>query len=331
MDLDLESSTWAQRPSLNETLGAILLGAVFGFMLHGLMLHQAYRYYRNHADDSTGFKILVLSIVVMETFHTILWIMVCYEYLVTSYFNPISLNKLHWYIRLTIPTTAFTGVLSGIFYAGRLYYLGPQYRPLVAIVVLVLILSLGWDLGEQRRTPDDSACVVIHDSVVPQLRHFRSETLLDLEHFSWIVSVAYGLAVLCGVITVSALIFALRRSRTGAKRTNAVVDILVLYMVNTVYSNSVFAMLNSRRSLSARLHHDFAAHSEEGLSRASRPTPPPRPHCSVRQGPILIPVTIDISTTAYWDVEAMAGYSYGPDSGSTDKESTKTPVREEPK
>lgn len=34
----------------------------------------------------------------------------------------------------------------------------------------------------------------------------------------WIVSVAYGLAVVCDLITALALIFVLRRSRTGVKR-----------------------------------------------------------------------------------------------------------------
>ncbi|KAI0323969.1 hypothetical protein GY45DRAFT_487176 [Cubamyces sp. BRFM 1775] len=301
------------------------------------MLHQAYRYYRKYHNDGIGLKSLILMMVGMETFHTVLWIMVCYEYLVISYFNPLGLVTIHWYIRLTVPATAFTGILSGIFYAGRLYYLGPQYRPMVAIAVFVLLLSLGWDLA---------ATVYI----------FRSKTLLDFEHFSWIVSVAYGLAVLCGIITVSALIFALRRSRTGTKRTNSVVDIIVLYLINTgllttvvglfvfifalirpgnliyaalsipgvkLYSNSVLAMLNSRHSLSARLHHTFGTNSDD--DGASRPTPPRPPAIletsNPRQVPILLPVTIDVTTSKEWDVEVMTGYSQ--DFGSRDEESVK--------
>ncbi|KAJ8495503.1 hypothetical protein ONZ51_g1678 [Trametes cubensis] len=274
--MNLHSDTGLpQLLSLDETLGAILLGAVFGFMceyawitfmgsvaeaspfrLYGLMLHQAYRYYHGYHDDSIGLKTLILMMVAMETFHTVLWIMVCYEYLVTSYFNPLSLAKMHWYIRVTHgsrdgersahtklgalgllmgnrpPRKAFTGILSGIFYAGRLYYLGPQYRPMVVIAVFVLLLSLGELelLQSHHRQPRASRAVYYVDRMGFS---FSSETLLDFEHFSWIVSVAYGLAVLCGIITVSALIFALRRSRTGTKRTNSVVDMIVLYLINT--------------------------------------------------------------------------------------------------
>ncbi|KAI0323970.1 hypothetical protein GY45DRAFT_1289638 [Cubamyces sp. BRFM 1775] len=324
-------------PSLNDTLGAVLLGAIFGFMLYGLMLHQTYRYYRMYPNDGVMLKGLIMIIVVMETFHTAMWILVCYEYLVISYFNPFNLVIVHWYIRLTIPLTAFTGMFSQIFYAGRVYYIGPQYRLLVAIAVVVMFVSLAWDL-------------------VATVKVFHSETLLQFEQYSWIVSVAYGLAVLCDIITASALIFVLRRSRTGVKRTDSVVDILVLYTINTgllttvvgmlvfifalvqpgnliyaaisipgvkLYSNSVLAMLNSRRSLSARMNHDFGGDTE--ADRASRPTTP-RPRTvletwNVRQVPISLPVTLDVTASAHSDVEAMAGYS--PDFGSTDGETSK--------
>ncbi|KAH9896099.1 hypothetical protein C8Q73DRAFT_789882 [Cubamyces lactineus] len=344
-----------QLPSLNDTLGAILLGAIFGFMLYGLMLHQTYRYYRMYPNDGVVLKGLILIIVIMETFHTAMWILVCYEYLVISYFNPLNLITIHWYIRLTIPITAFTGMFNSMpeesivvsipDFAAEVtdeashldILVGPQYRLLVAVAVVVMFVSLGWDL-------------------VATVKAFRSDTLLQFEHFSWIVSVAYGLAVLCDIITASALIFVLRRSRTGVKRTDSVVDILVLYTINTgllttvvgllvfvfalvrpgnliyagisipgvkLYSNSVLAMLNSRRSLSARMNHDFGGDSEAG--GASRPTTP-RPRTvletwNVRQVPISLPVTIDITASTHSDVEAMAGYSS--QSGSGDSEIVK--------
>ena len=79
--MNLHSDTGLpQLLSLDETLGAILLGAVFGFMceyawitfmgsvaeaspfrLYGLMLHQAYRYYHGYHDDSIGLKTLVCA------------------------------------------------------------------------------------------------------------------------------------------------------------------------------------------------------------------------------------------------------------------------------
>ncbi|KAI0644919.1 hypothetical protein C8Q79DRAFT_1119719 [Trametes meyenii] len=270
-------------PKLGNTLGAVLLGSIFGFMLYGLMLHQTYRYYRMYPADGLVLKGLVFVIVVAETLHTALWITVCYEYLINNYFNPLNLIETHWYIQLTIPMTAITGLFSQTFYAGRVYFIGPQYRPLVAIAVIVMLLSLAWDF-------------------VATVKVFHAPTLQAFSHYSWIVSVAYGLAVLCDLITASALILALLRSRTGVRRTDSVVEVLVLYTVNTgllttivgllvfvfalvhsenliyaglsipgvkLYSNSVLAMLNSRQSLSARMNDE----AEDGLGVPGRVHP----------------------------------------------------------
>ncbi|KAL1940973.1 hypothetical protein VTO73DRAFT_7609 [Trametes versicolor] len=319
-------------PSLNSTLGAILLGSIFGFMLYALMLHQTYRYFRMYPGDRLPLKLLILTIVLMETFHTVLWIIICYQYLVVNYFNPLNLIETHWYIKLTIPMTAITGMFSQIFYAGRVYYSTsfvsatefqrlssgnlvassskPGHSDLPFLLrleyqVFVMFLSLGWDFAATVKVADTISSLIVQ----------------------WIVSVAYGLAVVCDLITALALIFVLRRSRTGVKRTDTVVDALIMYTVNTgllttilgtlvfafaivypdnliyaglsipgvkLYSNSVLAMLNSRRSLSERMMQGFEAGThDEG--RAGRPQ---TPHTvletwNIRQMPVTLPVTMD--------------------------------------
>ncbi|KAI0822168.1 hypothetical protein BC628DRAFT_703459 [Trametes gibbosa] len=254
-------------PSQGGTLGALLLGSIFGFMLYGLMLHQAYRYYRMYPGDRRILKALVLIIIVTETFHTAMWITACYEYLVVNYFNPANAIKTHWYIKITIPVTAITIIFCQLFYAARVYYLGVQwqYRVLVGIV---------------------------------------STNTVEFSRSTWIISAAYGHAVLCDIFTTSALIYVLRRSRTGVKRTDSVLDTLVLYTVNTgllttivgllifvsgiaypdlliyaglsiagvkLYSNSVLAMLNSRQSLSDRMTQGFESASFS-IARFRHPT-----------------------------------------------------------
>ncbi|EIW52182.1 uncharacterized protein TRAVEDRAFT_75272 [Trametes versicolor FP-101664 SS1] len=299
-------------PSLASTLGAVLLGSVFGFMLYVLMLHQTYRYYRMYPGDSLALKGLVFIIVAMETFHTALWIIICYEYLINNYFNPFNLIETHWrvtpklyalrYIKLTIPVTAITGTFSQIFYAGRIYYIGPQYRPIVAAAVTVMLLSLGWDFAATVKV-------------------FHAATIFEFSHWTWIISVAYGMVVLCDLINATALIVVLRRSRTGVKRTDTVIDTLVLYTVNTgllttivsslvfafalaypdnliygalsipgvkLYSNSVLALLNSRRALSERMKQGLEDDSDWAR-------PPTLETWNVRHVPISLPVTIDMT------------------------------------
>ncbi|KAJ3005069.1 hypothetical protein NUW54_g4508 [Trametes sanguinea] len=123
--------------ALTESLGAILLGTIFGSMLYGLMLHQTYRYWRLYPNDKFILKGLVASIVVMETFHMVLWIIVCYEFLIVDYLNPLKIvSHQPWFLVLTIPMVVVAAAISQA-------AVGPQYRPLVFVAVSVMLMAIG--------------------------------------------------------------------------------------------------------------------------------------------------------------------------------------------
>ncbi|KAH9850852.1 hypothetical protein C2E23DRAFT_262746 [Lenzites betulinus] len=239
-------------PSLNNTLGAILLGAVFGFMLYGLMAHQAYRYY--------------------QTFHTVLWIIVCYEYLIVNFANVANVAKMHWYMKTVFPATALTMLLCQLFYAHRIYQVGPhwRYKLIAGIAVLFMIMHLSW-------------------AMVATVKIYLAKDINQFSSSTWLVSIAYGHAVVADVIFAGALVSALRTSHTGFKRTDSVLDTLIKYTVTTgvlttffeilvfifglvypdnyiyaaitipgvkLYSNSMLAMLNCRQALSDRMMQD---------------------------------------------------------------------------
>ncbi|KAI0361298.1 hypothetical protein OH77DRAFT_415673 [Trametes cingulata] len=84
-------------PALDNTFGAMFLGTVFGQMLYGLTVYQTYKYFRLFAKDTLFHKVLVLTVLVLETFHAVLCIHVCYYYVITNYFNPVALTKDIWY------------------------------------------------------------------------------------------------------------------------------------------------------------------------------------------------------------------------------------------
>ncbi|KAL7278343.1 hypothetical protein ACG7TL_008319 [Trametes sanguinea] len=125
----------------------------------------------------------------------------------------------------------------------------------------------------------------------------------DLHRISWMVSVAYGFAVSSDLILTGALVFVLHQSRTESKRTNSILDTLILYTVNTglltsivsvfafvfalvipgnliyaaisvvgakLYANSVLALLNSRRSIDNRYMDDFTTFSVPDLNTPAK-------------------------------------------------------------
>ncbi|EIW52150.1 uncharacterized protein TRAVEDRAFT_24458 [Trametes versicolor FP-101664 SS1] len=220
-------------PSFDSTIGAVFLGLVVGIMLYGLTVYQAYKYYTVYPHDRIGLKVFVASacaneapqitvILAFETFHSALWIVVSYHYLITEAFNVIGLLDAHWSVRvgaeilflakfltdclvfptkLTVLTTGFTVFISQTFYAHRVYnghihVHGPIAGTWLSIARTNSIRNRCWSQ-------------------------------------SWLVSVAYGFAVASDIILTGALVFVLQRSRTGSKRSNTILDILIKYTINT--------------------------------------------------------------------------------------------------
>ncbi|EIW52153.1 uncharacterized protein TRAVEDRAFT_53581 [Trametes versicolor FP-101664 SS1] len=263
-------------PPYATTLGAVALGGIVGMMLYGVTVHQTYRYYRLYPNDRTLLKFFVFLIFVLEAFHSLLWIIAGseYHYLIAEPFNSGSLAKGHWSVRLAVIGTAFTVCTTQCFYASRIYFIGPKYKRLVIPALVLLVVSKGF-------------------AIAAGVSAFRfTPSIADFQSISWLVSVSYGLAGVTDVTLASTLVAVFRRSRTGSKRTDSVLDTLIIYSINTgvltsvfsilafifalilpgnliyaglsivgtkLYANSVLAVLNSRREINNRLMDDFTS------------------------------------------------------------------------
>ncbi|KAJ3005105.1 hypothetical protein NUW54_g4494 [Trametes sanguinea] len=93
-------------PSLNNSLGAFIIGTYISLMLYGLTLHQSYRYFRLFPKDLLLMRIIVVATLILETVHTALCMHTCYYYLVVNYSNPAALLEGVWSIRLMPLLTA---------------------------------------------------------------------------------------------------------------------------------------------------------------------------------------------------------------------------------
>ncbi|KAL1940999.1 hypothetical protein VTO73DRAFT_7635 [Trametes versicolor] len=270
-------------PSFDSTIGAVFLGLVVGIMLYGLTVYQAYKYYTVYPNDRIGLKVFITVILAFETFHSALWIVVSYHYLITEAFNVIGLLDAHWSVRLTVLTTGFTVFISQTFYAHRVYHVGPRYYRWLAIPAVI------------------SMCTGLSFAIAAGVKAYTTtKYITDFKRVSWLVSVAYGFAVASDVILTGALVFVLQRSRTGSKRSNTVLDILIKYTINTglltsifsvlvfifaiilpgnlvyagvsivgakLYANSVLAVVNSRKSIGNKFFDDFTTQAVPAQSR----------------------------------------------------------------
>ncbi|KAI0656128.1 hypothetical protein C8Q70DRAFT_1056993 [Cubamyces menziesii] len=265
-------------PPLDNSYGALLLGTCFGMMLYGLTIHQVYRYVRLYPLDRSWIKCMVAAILVLETVHSILCIVAVYYHLVTHFFDTASLSAGHWSTRTLGLIMGLTIILCQCFYVFRIYHLGPHkvYRLLVLIAIICMVCEFAFFIA--------TTVEVFHLS------------LKEFPAYSWLVSTGFGCAALAEFFLTGTLVVVLWRSRTGSKRTDSIIEILIIYSVNTglltsifdllsfifalilpgnliyvavgsvavkLYANSVLAVLNSRRSLSQRMMQDVELGSFE--------------------------------------------------------------------
>ncbi|TFK92017.1 hypothetical protein K466DRAFT_270356 [Polyporus arcularius HHB13444] len=277
-------------PSLNNTFGALLLGCFAGLIMYGILVQQAYQYFRVYSDDQRINKVFVISILAVDTLRNIVFMHLCYTYLVSDYFKPLALLRGIWSIRVQGVMNASTVLICQSFFARRAYILSTKHRVAVALSVILMLTTLGFAI----------AGTVI--AFKPEV-----DTFALYERYYWINSVALGTAVAADSLTAGTLIVYLFRNRTRYAKTNAILYTLILYTINTglltgivnalaivlavimpdtmiwlaiefvgfrLYANSVLAVLNSRRSLreaADRLGINRPTDLELGLRSAQKP------------------------------------------------------------
>ncbi|CDO76120.1 hypothetical protein BN946_scf184876.g13 [Trametes cinnabarina] len=197
-------------PALDNTFGAVLLGTFGGILLFGLTLHQTYQYFSVYTTDGPILKGLVVIVMRVHLYH----------YLVTNYFKPQVLLKGVWSIDVYPLVSGINMVLSQSFFARRIWLVAPQYR---AVVVVAGILCLA-EIASPYRI------------MIP--------TYAQYEGSQWLVSAGSTMAVTADTLLTVILIVVLRKSRTGIKRTDSMLDIMIMYSVNTGLLTGVFNLLS---------------------------------------------------------------------------------------
>ncbi|KAM5544678.1 hypothetical protein V8D89_001576 [Ganoderma adspersum] len=244
-------------PALDNTYGAIMLGTFGGLILYGLTIHQCYRYMRlpHYKTDATYIKVMVALVLSIETIHSALSMHACYYYFSTNYFHPeVLFRNGSWSINLLPMLTGLVITISQ-----------SEFELFTHRWIILLI-------GEMAL----STALSVEAFVQPDLVHFQKFN-------SWMASAAMGMVIAAdGTLTVL-LTVVLHRSRTGLKSTDSMLNILIMYTINTglltgtisivafcmaviypntlidaglnqvtakLYANSMLAVLNSRHFLS---------------------------------------------------------------------------------
>jgi len=212
------SSTMA---NYGTTVGALLVASWFATLLTGIVLFQAYLFFRNRpANDKTIYAWLVVILCILDCAHVVNMMAAVYYYLVSGIVHKDNLSVLTPTLAITIALTAFVTFIVQSFFSWRVWRLASlsqsrRYIFLVPLLGLVLSarLACGW-------------------AVVIKSIQYGTFTAFVV-HLRWIFTAGVILAVVADVIITVSLWIWLNSSKSGIKSSDAVVDKIQLYTIET--------------------------------------------------------------------------------------------------
>jgi hypothetical protein len=209
---------------LNRLLGAFFVGVIFSSILYGVTLLQVYLYYTEHSSkDGVFLKSFVAALMVLDSIHLAFLCHGFYISAVTNFGNYLADLHAPWSLVVQSLIGVFVTTCIQQFYAIRVYQLSQKkniYMPLV--ISAISATELGF-------------------AVVFTVKSFQMGTYLDSAQSVPYGASALSLEVLCGIFITTCMVYYVLQQRSGAKRTNRVVNLVILYIINSGALNLVFA------------------------------------------------------------------------------------------
>ncbi|THU81732.1 hypothetical protein K435DRAFT_735312 [Dendrothele bispora CBS 962.96] len=202
--------------TVDNTLGALLVGFAASCVLFGVVGVQVFSYFRRYPQDKSIYKGMVILIGACELLDQILTGHVVYFYLITNFFNPAALliGKVSWSIILQQTAGATVGSIVTLCYSIRVWRFSNRNLFITATLV-------GLSLGH------------LATSIVFTVQAFHLPTLPAVANLRGIGTIALGLGAATDILTAASLCYFLGKLRTGHKNSDTLVDTLMRYAVST--------------------------------------------------------------------------------------------------
>ncbi|KAG1813384.1 hypothetical protein EV424DRAFT_63422 [Suillus variegatus] len=271
---------------LDNTFGAFLIGVVVSATLYGVTCVQTWYYYSRYPSDPWYIKLMVGAVLLSDSVHQALITHTVYTYLVTDFGVAADLGKLVWSLIIEVLFNGFTALLVQSFLTMRVYRL--SNKSLVA-TLSVMTLVIG-----------EFLLVVIYVAKAINMTTFAELTALKPLSMS-----VNALAAAGDVLIAVLLCTLLQQSRTGFRRSDTMINKLILFSINTglltsicavmslvsitvwdgtfiyiafyfclgrLYCNSLLATLNARKSLRGDTRDENMSLSLQGIQKSSNST-----------------------------------------------------------
>ncbi|KAF8574180.1 hypothetical protein K439DRAFT_871456 [Ramaria rubella] len=210
---------------VDDTLGAALIGGLLTAFLFGMTLLQTFSYFRTFGNDPKGLKAFVFGVLLSDAAHMGLVIHVIYWYLITNYLNPEAVTMLPTSFAASIVVTNISDVAIRLFYCHRVWIMsrGSKLLTLPLIVLIVVLFVSGFGYGAKSS---------------------QLHTVSKLHSISWLLYTAFSLSLVVDAYIALSLCILLSTSRSVMCKANSIIDILIVYTVNTGVITSISAAVS---------------------------------------------------------------------------------------
>ncbi|KAF5340111.1 hypothetical protein D9758_013159 [Tetrapyrgos nigripes] len=243
----------------------MLLGVMIASCFLGISILQAIYYFLHYgSSDKWYIRALVVVVVCLDCLHQAFITHTVYEYLVTNHNNPNFLNECVWSLLAEVLVNGIIGFIVQCFLGLRVYRLFRNlYRVSVSkrnVVISGLIAGLilaefgeyiriyppYLDSSESDHSPLSAVVVVV--VVTGCVTTFaiigldRIRTFQDLTHLKKLSVTVNSLTAAGDILIAGSLSFLLWVQKTGFKGSNAMINTLITFSINTGLFTTMFAV-----------------------------------------------------------------------------------------
>ncbi|KAL5522314.1 hypothetical protein ACEPAF_2171 [Sanghuangporus sanghuang] len=203
-------------PAMDGTLGALYIGIVLAMSLWGVASLQVFYYFTRYPNDDWRLKTLVGIVWALDGIHQGMITHSGYVYLITQYGNVAYLSHVEASLDLMI--------LMSSFLVYRVWKLSRGNIPLIIYLITTVIAAFCFITAYFGKS-------------------IQGGTFSNIHSREWLGKASESFVVVSDFSIAGSLIFYLHRSRTGFRKTETMVNRLIIIIINTGLSTSIVAAL----------------------------------------------------------------------------------------
>ncbi|KJA24830.1 hypothetical protein HYPSUDRAFT_200106 [Hypholoma sublateritium FD-334 SS-4] len=201
--------------SVNNTVGAIILGGVGASILFGITTLQAYWYYHAYPSDSRLHKCAVAILWILDVLHLALVVQAVYVYTVEGFADVSRLSQVILSVKLEVTVNVIVVLMVHSLYASRVWLLGGYHHGALRYIVGFVVLA-----GSAAGT-------------LLAARVYSVHTFTEFEHISWTLNVALATSTTIDFIIAIAMCYYLSKSKGSITRLNSRISTIIQFTLSS--------------------------------------------------------------------------------------------------